>query len=133
MIIKKSKNNKTISFHGYKGADNYGTPQNREALKYKVSITPQKIDEIIKNAKTTDEGLVNVYKAMASESKNVDEAIRGIDVILRHYLSTAKNRFAEISQKRPYGAKIPYIGVIPDLISKKRAVLLTEYKDIQTI
>lgn len=119
MIIKKSKNNKTISFHGYKGADNYGTTQNREALKYKVSITPQKIDEIIKNAKTTDEGLVNVYKAMASESKNVDEAIRGIDVILRHYLSTAKNRFAEISQIRPYGAKIPYIGVIPDLISKK--------------
>lgn len=118
-MIRKLENNSNISFKGYKGADNYGTVENREALKYRVKITPQQIDEMVQKAKTTDEGIVRVYNLVNSETKNINEAMRSLDVIVKHYLSTAKHRFEEIGQKRPYGSKIPIFGIIPDAVSKK--------------
>lgn len=107
------------NFSGYKGIETYGTEQNQKAMEYKISLTSAKIDEIMRSAKSTDEGLAKVYKLLSSENNNISEAFRGMNVIVKHYLIIANKRKEEILEKRPYGSKIPLIGLIPDYISQK--------------
>lgn len=115
----------TQNFSGYKGIETYGTERNQKAMEYKISLTPEKIDEIMRTASTTDEGLLKVYKLLSAENNNVSEAFRGMSVIVKHYLTIANKRKEEILEKRPYGSKIPLIGLIPDYFSKRTGGFVT--------
>ncbi len=96
--IQRQKPNKnmpeksSISFKSYLGADQYGSPKLRESLTYRVQLTPEKIDAIMKNAQTTDEGLVTVYKELVGESKHVDQGFMAFNFINRQYMTVAKRR-----------------------------------------
>ena len=114
-----SDNIYTQNFSGYKGIETYGTEKNQKAMEYKILLTTQKIDEIMRSAKSTDEGLLQCYKLLSTEHNNISEAFRGMNVIIKHYLTVANKRKEEIIEKRPYGSKIPLIGLIPDYISQK--------------
>jgi len=115
MIIKTQQRlNQTnnINFQAYRGADFYGVPENKDALNYKIKLTPQKIDEIIKNAPNTDEGIFNVYKELSKEGQQVKNAFSGFNVIFRQYMYVAKDRMEEIMNMNPKGSKIPVVGIV---------------------
>lgn len=114
----KTQNIKQISFKRYLGPDIYGTQADRDVMKYKIGLTPQKIDTVIKNAKTTDDGMVEAYKLLMKENEHVNKAFRGMDVITKHYLFVYKDRVNEIKKVRPKGAKIPWVGIVPEYIAK---------------
>lgn len=107
-----------VSFKGYRGVDWYGTPENRDDLAYKVKLTPSKIDTIMQGAKTTDEGLVDVYKALSEESNHINKAFMGMGVVTKQYLFVAKDRIAEIAKDKPRGSSIPIVSIIPQTLAK---------------
>ncbi len=108
----------TVSFKGYRGVDWYGTQENRDNLAYRVKLTPSKIDTIIQGAKTTDEGLVDVYKALSEESSHINKAFMGMSVVTKQYLFVAKDRITEVAKDKPKGSNIPIISIIPQTLSK---------------
>lgn len=115
-INHREKSN--VSFTSYRGLDFYGTPDTREALEYRGEFHPLQIDEIMKQAPSTDAGLVQVYKGLAEEAKHVDLAHRAIGVVAKQYALVAKDRIAEISIVNPKGSKIPLFSIIPQALSK---------------
>lgn len=95
VFVRTQKFSKT-SFAGSTGADRYGTAEDREAINYKIKLTPRKIDHIMKNANTTDEGLIAVHKEMAEEAKHVGKAICGFKVINNEFTYFSKYHMKDL-------------------------------------
>lgn len=112
----KSKSN--ISFTSYHGVDFYGTLELRDSLAYKVQLTPIKVDKIMKQAETTDEGLVKVYKALVEESTHINKAFSAFSLITQQYLFVAGNRIEDIAKAHPKGSRTPFVGIVAQGWSK---------------
>lgn len=106
--IKSSK----PTFTGNMDYKIYATPEVRESLNYQIKLTEKDINDIIKNAPTTDEGLVEAYQALRTEERKIKEAMNGLPVVLKHFNINAKRKMSEIVNSNPSGSKIPYIGTI---------------------
>ncbi len=117
-IENRVKNTYNPSFTQYYGAEFYGTDRERDALKYRVQLTPEKVDNIFKNASSTDEGISRTIVEMNKEMKGLTDAFSGIDVINSHYRIISMQRFKEIAKERPHGSSIPYVGVAFDYLAK---------------
>jgi len=103
--FQKSK----ITFKGYIGVDGYGTPEIKEALSYKIQLTPQKIDTIIENSKTTDEGILLAYNELSEESKHLNKAFNGFKFINTQYKTVAKEKLRQVIQEKPIGSNVPLV------------------------
>lgn len=90
----------------------YATPEIRESLNYKIKLKEKDIDNIIKNATTTDEGLTAAYNALKTEEQHIKEAMNGLSVVVKHFTIDAKIKMREIVNSNPSGSKIPIIGTL---------------------
>jgi hypothetical protein len=104
--------NKNISFLGHKDASWYGTPENQKALSYKIQLTPKKVNNIMRKAKDTDEGMVSVCNELSHEYNQVNKAFRSMGVITQHYMHIVKTRSEEITKMNPKGSRVPIVGII---------------------
>lgn len=109
--IKKDKNGSNISFEAYRGGDFYGTEDIRSSFNYKIKLNPEKINEIMKKAPSTDEGLVTVYKALVEESSHINDTFMGISVMNKQYLLMSKDRIGEIAKDYPKGSRTLFVGI----------------------
>lgn len=108
--LKQTKQQPT--FTGDFSYKNYGTAYERNQLNYKIELTTDKINEIIYNAKTTDEGLVTVYNMLKKEENHIYEAINSLNVIFKQYRTITKEDLNALVRKNPSGSKIPGIAII---------------------
>lgn len=100
-----------ISFTAYRGAEFYGTPEVRNDLSYQIQLAPEKINTIMKNSKSTDEGLIAVYKELGEETKHVNKAFSSFDVIRDQYKIIANIRKRELSSSNPKFSKFPGMSI----------------------
>lgn len=131
-----------ISFKSYLGAEQYGSPKIRENLAYRVQLTPEKINEIMKNAKTTDEGLVAIFKVLAGESKHVDQGFMAFNFINRQYMTVANRRIQTLVDTYVKNENGKPVGTAKHLSSRVTGGkgrledhlkdLLTDFDDINT-
>ncbi len=106
--IKSSK----PTFTGNMDYKLYATPEIQESLNYQIKLTEEDIDNIIKNAPTTDEGLTAAYQALRTEERHIKEAMNGLSVVLKHFNVNAKIKMNELVNSNPSGSKIPGIGTV---------------------
>lgn len=111
-IVDYSKHNKTkISFQAYLGADWYGTKEDKEALNYKIKLTPEKIAQNIQNANSLGDGIVISKKEFSEDGNNFYKALDSFQNIRKQYSDIVKNRLKEIYGKNPKLSKVPYVGL----------------------
>lgn len=117
--FKKSNDLKALnlSFKGYRGSDWYGLQENKDTINYKIQLTPKKIDTIMKQAKTTDDGLFIVYKTLSHEAKPISNAFKSFNVICKQYMAVTERRLQDISKMNPKGSKVPVVSIIPQATS----------------
>ena len=108
--IKKSSNRP--SFKGIFPYNTYGTPELRDKVEAKINLTKDDIDAIIKNAPSTDEGIVRAYKQLKNEEQKIYKAINSLFLILKHYSISSKEDISELYSANPKGSKIPVIGTV---------------------
>lgn len=111
----KSQGSKNISFSGYKGADGYGTRTNREALSYRVQLTPEIIKRNMQNASTAEVGVNKNFNLLTNEVNHYSQALAGALSISNDYSNISVARYNEIKEMAPKGSKILFVGVIPQL------------------
>lgn len=138
------KTNSKLSFTGLLGADKYGSQEDKNQLKYKVQLTPNKIDEIMKEAKTTDEGLLNVYSVLKEDTKNINKAFSCFKAINTQYKIFNKLIMQQIANANPSCSKIPVVnqitlpisnmtGSFQNKITKHMESLLDDFDDINEV
>lgn len=129
-----SKEINSISFKAFKGGDWYGTEEDKKALTYKIQLTPKKIAETIRNAKSLNEGISTNYKTFLDDTKNFKQAIVSFQNIRVQYNKVLKEQCKEILKKNPEYSTIPFVGVISqtyNVISGKfNKEILNDIKDI---
>lgn len=103
------------SFTGDFSYKNYGTDYERNHLNYKIQLTADKINEIIYNSKTTDEGIVTVYNMLKKEENHIYDAINSLNVIFKQYKAITKEDINALVRKNPSGSKIPVIAIFRQL------------------
>lgn len=108
----KTKKNMNVSFTSLLGANGYGAQEDRDALGYKLQLTPPKINNIMQEAKSTDEGLMAVHKMFLEETAHIKQAFLGFKAINQQYLFFSNQIMGEIMNSNPKGAKIPVVNQI---------------------
>jgi len=119
----KSKSS-TVSFKGdfdddlpagfkgiYKGADWYGTQEDRNALKYRIKLTPEVAYKNLEDANNIMEGLAKNYKQYVEETKKVASAFKSYKNINIEYGKVAGERLKELAKGNPAWSKTPIVGV----------------------
>jgi len=107
-----------VSFAGYLGAERYGSQENREALRYRLNLTPERINDIMRSAPSTDEGLLAVYRKLAEESKHVDQAFLGFNAINKQYMFVANEGIKRLFTDYVESARTRVIGSTKHLASR---------------
>lgn len=102
---------KIPAFTGNRDYTVYGTPKLRAELNYKPKLTKEKINEIIENASTTDEGLVQAYKELKTEEKQIYLAMSALTPVIEHFNIMIKDDISRIVNSNPSGSKIPIVGI----------------------
>jgi len=111
--IKPASKNKQTTFTGCTQYTQYGSQDTRNTIRYKSTLTPDKINEIIINSKTTDEGLVEAYKQLNDDRLKLNSAVDSFfKVILRQYQFETRDDISNLMKKNPSGSKIPVVGII---------------------
>lgn len=87
-----------ICFSGRLGADGYGVQEDRDALKYRLKLTPRRINDIMRDAKSIDEGLLDVFRELKQESRQVDKAFIGFKTINSHFWSVANSTIGHLNE-----------------------------------
>lgn len=113
----KSKNKSEVTFTGLHGAGWYGTQDDRNALSYKVQLTPEQIEENIRKARTRQAGISLSYSQLSEEAKRVGQAFKSMISIKNEFGRVASGHFKEMASISPEGSKIPIIGLLPQLAS----------------
>lgn len=111
-FINDSKN-RNISFTGYRGANGYGTQEERDALSYRVRLTPAIIKRNMQNASSAEEGASKNYKLLINELEHHSEATKAAIGISNDYAYTSLARYSGIKEMAPTGSKIWFVGVLP--------------------
>lgn len=109
----KSQVSKNISFSGYKGADGYGTKVNKEALSYRVQLTPEIIKRNMQSASDIATGVNKNFNLLTNEVNHYSQALAGALSISNDYSNISVARYNEIKEMAPKGSKILFVGVIP--------------------
>lgn len=107
--------NRQPSFTGNFSYKNYGTDYERNHLNYKIQLTANKINEIIYNSKTTDEGLIVVYNMLKKEERHIYDAMGSLNVIFKQYNTITKEDLYNLVKKNPTGSKVPIISLFRQL------------------
>lgn len=116
-IFIRSQKSKNISFSGYKGANGYGTQANRDALSYRVQLTPEIIKQSIQSASTVEQGIDKNYVLLGNEVKHYSQSLANALSISNDYSNVSVKRYNEIKKMAPKGANIWFIGAIPQWAS----------------
>lgn len=109
----KSQSSKNISFSGYKGANGYGTQGDRDALSYRVKLTPEMIKRNMQNASSPEEGVNINYNLLKDEVDHCSQALASALSVSNDYSNVSASRYNEIKEMAPKGAKIWFVGVVP--------------------
>lgn len=117
-IFMNTKQNKQISFSGCLGIENYGSQEDKDALKYRIQLTPEKIDDIMRTAKSTDDGLIAVHRALSTEAQHVTRAFLGFKAIKKQAFLFAKSRLEGLNEDYVKPGKTKVIGVVTHLGSR---------------
>jgi len=113
----KSQNKSEISFGNLHGAGWYGTQDDRNALSYKVQLTPGQIQENIRNSRTRQAGISTSYSQLSEEAQHVGQAFKSMISIKNEFGRVASSQFKEMAKISPQGSKIPVLGFIPQVLS----------------
>lgn len=100
-----------LTFTSLHGATWYGTQEDRDALAYRIQLTPQKINQNMKTAKNYSQGLVTNYLYLLNEAKRLNKAIGSVVGINKQYQGVVKDRATELAKMNPPGSKIPGVGI----------------------
>lgn len=95
----------------YKGADFYGTQEDRNALKYRIKFTPEVAYKNLEDANNIMEGLAKNYKLYREETNRVAAAFKSYKGINIEYGKVASERLKELAKGNPAWSKTPVVGV----------------------
>lgn len=116
-VFIKPQKHKNISFTGYRGANGYGSQADRDALSYRVRLTPEVIRRNLQASPTVQEGVAKNYGLLIVDVNHYSRALGGLLAIGTDYAKTAAHRYKEIKEMAPKGARIWVVGVVPQLAS----------------
>lgn len=113
----KSQNKSKISFGNLHGAGWYGTQADRDALNYKVQLTPEQVKENMRKARTRQAGILTSYSQLSEEAQHVGQAFKSMISIKNEFGRVASSEFKEMAKVSPKGSKIPIVGIVPQITS----------------
>lgn len=129
-----------ISFKAYHGYSWYGTQADKDALKYKLILTPEKISKEIHNIHDIyDAGIMNIkiYKAFIKDTEGVSFAHTAMSNIINKLSKEGTKCIKEASSMgtNTLVQKIPGVNIIAPAINVSRATnkISDLYEDIHGI
>lgn len=109
-LFTKSKNMSQVSFTSIHSVDWYGTQADRDALSYKIKLTPEAISSAY-----TERSVMQNYGKLLEELGHVNNAFIGVMNIRNELMQVLMDRFKEIKRMNPEGSRIPVGGIIPQI------------------
>jgi len=106
----------------YKGADWYGTQEDRNVLRYRIQLTPEVAYKNLEDANNIMEALAKNYKQYVEETKKVASAFKSYKNINIEYGKVAGERLKELAKANPEWSKTPVVGVFVQMAKSNKFV-----------
>ncbi len=112
-IFIKSQESPKISFTGYKRTIVYGTQEERDALSYRIQLTPEKIKQNMQNAPSVEAGIKKNYNLLAEEVGHFSKALASAVSISNDYSTVSAGEYKKIRKMAPKYSRVPVLGLLP--------------------